>query len=233
MTVFVLNKTPTASPLLFDESTEIIIQLLYGKLQNVNDLALLNGANKALIGEELIQFQNAELISDKKYKLTRLLCGRQGTECAIASHKIGDKFILLNNEIISVPIPNNLIGKPINYKAVTIGKTLAETESVIFTYTGRALKPFASVYATVEKDADGNIKISWLRRSRIDNDWRDYVDIPIGEDIEKYELDIKKNNKTITGLVEEHPFLRFYFFISTISPYFKRLINVTLYLNHY
>ncbi|WP_342270467.1 baseplate multidomain protein megatron [Rickettsia endosymbiont of Orchestes rusci] len=204
-TGFVLNKISLASPLLFDESTEIIIQLLYGKLQSVNELALLNGANKALIGEELIQFQNAELIKDQKYKLTRLLRGRQGTEWAINSHKIGDKFILLNKEIINISIPNNLIGKAINYKAVTIGKTLAETESVTFTYTGRALKPFASVYATVEKDADGNIKISWLRRSRIDNDWRDYVDIPIGEDIEKYEIDIKKKNKIIRTLETTTP----------------------------
>nr|WP_253307663.1 DUF2460 domain-containing protein [Rickettsia endosymbiont of Ceutorhynchus assimilis] len=91
-TGFTLNKIPPASPLLFDESTEIIIQLLYGKLQSVNELALLSGANKALIGDELIQFQNAELIGDKKYKLTSLLRGRQGTEWAIASHKIGDKL---------------------------------------------------------------------------------------------------------------------------------------------
>nr|WP_253308595.1 phage tail protein [Rickettsia endosymbiont of Ceutorhynchus assimilis] len=200
ITGFALNKISSASSLLFDESTEIIIQLLHGKLQNVNELALLNGVNKALIGDELIQFQNAELISDKKYKLTRLLRGRQGTEWAINSHKIGDKFILLNNEIISVPIPNNLIGKLITYKAVTIGKTLAETESTTFTYSGKSLKPFAPVYATAEKDADGNIKISWLRRSRIDNDWRDYVDIPIGEDIEKYEIDIQKKNKIIRTL---------------------------------
>ncbi|WP_342269472.1 GTA baseplate fiber-binding domain-containing protein [Rickettsia endosymbiont of Orchestes rusci] len=196
-TGFVLNKIPTASSLLLDESSEIIIQLLYGTLQSVNELAMLNGANKALIGDELIQFQNAELIGDKKYKLTRLLRGRSGTEWAINSHKTGDKFILLNNEIINVPIPNNLIGKPVNYKAVTIGKTLAETDSFTFTYTGRALKPFAPVYAQAIKDAEGNINISWLRRSRIDNDWRDYVDVPIGEELEKYEIDIKKKNKTV------------------------------------
>ncbi|WP_341792941.1 hypothetical protein [Rickettsia endosymbiont of Ceutorhynchus obstrictus] len=129
-----------------------------------------------------------------------MLRGRSGTEWAINSHKISDKFILLNNEIISVPIPNNLIGKPVNYKAVTLGKTLAETDSFTFTYIGRALKPFAPVYAQATKDAEGSIIISWIRRSRIDNDWRDYVDIPIGETLEKYEIDISKKKKLIRTL---------------------------------
>lgn len=196
----IINKIPAASPLLFDESTEIIAQLLHGTLSSTTELSLLSGANKALIGNEIIQFQNAENIGDKKYKLTKLLRGRNGTEYAIIKHKIGDKFTLLDNKIVSVSIPNNLIGKPINYKAVTLGKTLAEAESINFTYSGNVLKPLSPVHVKAEKDELGNINISWIRRTRTDNDWRDYDDVAIGEEPEKYEIDIKKKRTLIRTL---------------------------------
>ena len=197
----IINKIPAASSLLFDESTEIIVQLLYGQVLSINELALLNGANKALIGNEIIQFQNAENIGDNKYKLTKLLRGRNGTEYAIIKHKIGDKFTLLDNKIVSVSISNNLIGKPVNYKAVTNGKTLAEAESINFTYTGNVLKPLSPVHVKAEKDELGNINISWIRRIRTDSDWRDYDDVAIGEESKKYEIKIKRKRTLVRTLL--------------------------------
>lgn len=201
----VTNKIPVGSSLLFDESTEIIVQLLHGSLQSITELSLLNGVNKALIGDELIQFQNVEPLGSNKYKLTKLLRGRNGTEYAITKHKTGDKFILLDEKIVNVPIPNNLIEKPVNYKAVTLGKTLAETETIIFTYTGKALKLLSPVHVKAEKDEVGNIHISWIRRSRIDNDWRDYAEVALGEESEKYEIDIKKKKTLISTLISNIP----------------------------
>ncbi|MCC8467360.1 MAG: hypothetical protein LN589_01220 [Rickettsia endosymbiont of Eriopis connexa] len=147
----------------------------------------------------------ATKLGNNKYKLTRLLQGRNGTEYAITKHKIGDKFILLNAKIVSVSIPNNLIGKSVNYKAVTLGKTLAEAESIKFTYLGKALKPLSPVHVKAEKDEIGNINIDWIRRSRIDNDWSDYVDIAIGEESEQYEIEIKKKRTLIRTLTSTIP----------------------------
>ena len=175
---------------IWDRVTQVEVALTAGSLASVTELAVLNGANVALIGEELVQFQNAQLIGERTYKLSQLLRGRQGTEWAIDSHSAGDRFVLLTPSLYSTDIANNLIGRELYYKAVSVGNSLGNTDEEAFTYTGRNLKPFAPVHVTGERDASGNLTISWIRRSRIDAEWRDGVGIPLGEESEAYQVDI-------------------------------------------
>jgi hypothetical protein len=201
-----LNPLPAASPLVFDYGSEIIVQLLFsGALCSVSELSLLNGANSVMIGDELIQFQNSELIGDNKYRLTKLLRGRQGTEWAIGNHKAGDRFIFLNSGIITCNISSELIGKPLLYKAVTVGKTLAEVEPVTFTHKAVNLKPFAPVHLKALRDENGDITINWIRRSRINNSWSDHSDVPIGEEQEQYRIEIRNGDQIIRTLEAEIP----------------------------
>ncbi|WP_341758565.1 hypothetical protein [Candidatus Tisiphia endosymbiont of Ditula angustiorana] len=179
--------------------------MLYGSLSSVSELALLNGANAALIGDELVQFQNAELIGDHKYKLTKLLRGRQGTEWAINKHQIADKFVLLNSAVMAVNLNHHLIGQKLLYKPVSVGSSFGETNTIESRFMARNLKPLAPVHTKSEKDKQGNIIISWIRRSRIDSEWRDYVDVPLGEEFEKYQVDIKSGNNVIRTLEASSP----------------------------
>jgi hypothetical protein len=114
-----VNAIPTGPTEFWDNNTEITVLLTSGTLSSVNELAVLNGANAALTGDELIQFQNAELIDEKTYKLTKLLRGRQGTEWAVASHVAGDKFILFTASLYATSLPSNLIGRLLYYKGVS------------------------------------------------------------------------------------------------------------------
>jgi hypothetical protein len=82
----VIGKTQTALPpagsALLDDRHAIIVQLGHDEmwLQSATDPALANGANLALIGDELIQFGAAEPIGNNRFRLSRLLRGRLGTE---------------------------------------------------------------------------------------------------------------------------------------------------------
>jgi hypothetical protein len=38
------------------------------------------------------------------------------------------------------------------------------------------------------RGSSGNLTISWIRRSRVDAEWRDGVGIPLGEESEAYEV---------------------------------------------
>lgn len=150
----------------WDQVNQLEVVLSSGSLASVSELAVLNGANAALIGDELVQFQNAELIGERTYRLSRLLRGRQGTEWAVGSHTAGDRFILLSPALYTTAIANNLIGRELFYKAVSVGNSLGNTDEITFTYTGRSLKPFAPVHVTGLRDSSGNLTINWLRRSR-------------------------------------------------------------------
>ena len=128
---------------------------------------------------ELVQFQNAELIGESTYKLTRMLRGRQGTEWAIAGHAVGDRFVLISPALYTTAIANNLIGRELYYKGVSVGNSLATTDEEAFTYTGRNLKPFSPVHVSGSRNSGGDLTISWIRRSRVDSEWRDGVGIPL------------------------------------------------------
>jgi len=153
-----------------------------------------------MLGDELIQFQNAELIGNKSYRLSNLLRGRQGTEWAMNNHDIGDRFILLNGDIGTIDMATDLIGRELFYKPVTLGKSLAGTPEQSFIFNANSLKPFSPVHITGIRDSSGNLTITWIRRSRLSNGWRDGVDIPLGEEAERYAVDILDNGNIIRSI---------------------------------
>ena len=175
----------------FDEANEVTI-ILVGEteLTSVSELAVLNGANAALLGDEIIQFKNATLIEPGKYTLRGLLRGRLGTEWAVGIHSAGDRFILLDGRINRQAMSNSMKGLLRKYKPVTFGNSIANTTAVDFTYTAAALKPYSPVHIAGSRDGSGNLSISWTRRTRLGGNWQDNVDIPLNEILEAYEVDI-------------------------------------------
>ncbi|MDE3061325.1 MAG: hypothetical protein KGJ06_09970, partial [Pseudomonadota bacterium] len=98
---------------------------------------------------------------------------------------------------------NNLIGLLRPYKPVSVGSTLSSAAEQDFTYSGVALKPYNPVQITGSRDISGNLTITWIRRSRLAPGWQDYVDSPLNEASEAYEIDIMNGSsvaRTLTGL---------------------------------
>ena len=186
---------------LFDRSSTVNIKLKSGTLSSSTDLAILNGANAAMIGAELVQFVTATLESDGTYTLSNLLRGRKGTEWAMGSHSIGDDFVLINTAINRVP---TIINAERKYKSVSIGNFLADSYADDVTYTGVNLKPLSPVSTKASRSSNNNVVISWLRRSRFETSalWTPQV----GEEAESYEIDIFTDNtyatiaRAVTGL---------------------------------
>lgn len=76
-------------------------------LTSCEDEALAGGINLALLGNELIQFADAEAIGPGRFRLTRLLRGRYATDSAVNEHASGDLFLLIESpalQAITVPI---------------------------------------------------------------------------------------------------------------------------------
>lgn len=190
----------------WDSVNTVDIILTSGILDSKDKLSVLNGSNAAILGNELIQFRHAKLVSEHTYRLSMLLRGRQGTEWAIPLHQEGENFVLLSPSLLSITMANHMIGKDRLYKAVSIGKSLATTQEQSFQYKACNLKPLSPVHLKSRRDDNGNIHITWVRRARTDNDWRDHVDVPLDEQIEAYEIDIIKNKRTIRTIITNVPF---------------------------
>jgi len=193
----------------YDNTVTIALQTT-GTLVSYTQLQVLNGAGAFLLGMhgrwEVVQYKTATLVSPGVYTLSGLLRGRRGTEWAQGTHQAGDKFVLANISTWQRPNAGTAeIGLTRYYKAVTFRDSLSNTASQTFANSAVGLKPYAPVQLTGSRDGSNNLTINWIRRTRIGGEWRDYVDVQVGEatlsfDVEVWNSDYSTLLRTISGV---------------------------------
>lgn len=186
-----LTTLGVGQPYFFDYKNSVEIKLIHGVLASIPRPDVLNWANTALLGDEVIQFEQAELVAEDTYRLTGLLRGRRGTEWAMAGHQAGERFILLSADtIIPESMPIDSIGRSITYRYGYSDKPENEGANVTYTHSGRGYKPYAVCRVRGERNTTGDLNIKWTRRTRIGGSWRSFVDVPLSETVEQYQVDI-------------------------------------------
>lgn len=178
-------------------STVDVVLHVDDALESITSLGLLNGGNLALIGDEVVQFQAAEELSAGLWRLRGLLRGRCGTAWAMATHSAGERFVLLDAHVTRLAMPDAMLGAPRSYKAVSYGQSLSGASAQTITLQGLALKPYAPVHGQRVRSSAGDAMLSWVRCSRLGADWRDYVDAPLNETSERYEVDIVNSSGAV------------------------------------
>jgi hypothetical protein len=69
---------------------------------------------------------------------------------------------------------------------------------------GDALRPWSPVHVRARREAAG-VRFSWIRRARRDGDAWEPVEVPLGEDGERYELDILAGSAVLRTLKSNTP----------------------------
>lgn len=172
-----------------DYRNTIDVILQDGELSSCTFDQLLSGSNVAIIGNELIAFQNATLIGTKTYRLDTLLRGRWNTDDEISNHNIGDQFIVLNSDSIRrIKDDTSSINLLKYYKDVTIGKTVNETSIDKFKNTAKGLicYPVSNFYSN--RTNSGDINMNWYVNIRGNSVLSDFEDID--PDGNFYEIDV-------------------------------------------
>jgi hypothetical protein len=177
-----------AGATLFDRRNAVEVELLHDGmwLESRNDDALVAGENLAMIGDELIQFGNAQALGPRRFRLSRLLRGRRGSEWAAATHVAGEAFVLMEaDSLLPLPMPVVQAGGVVEVAARGMGDAI--TPALASRSIGtEAVRPPAPAHLTARRGSDGAIAIGWTRRSRTGWAWIDGVDAPLGEDREAY-----------------------------------------------
>ncbi len=177
-----------ASTAIADRVNLIDVQLLNDAmtLGDADDAALAGGANLAMIGGEMVQFAKAFPMGDNRWRLSGLWRGRRGTEAAIATHAVGEPFVLIEAAAL-LPVPSDYAVDAVRVRATGIGDG-AEGSEAMLGAAGRATMPMAPVRLTAERRTDGGFDIMWVRRSREGWQWRDTIDVPLAEEREAYRV---------------------------------------------
>lgn len=197
------------TPNIWDRGNSVTVTLTTpgGELSSDTEINILNGANGALLGNELIQFSTATLNGDGTYTLSNLLRGRRGTEHETGNHSTGERFILLTpTTIYRTDLGPSDLDLERAYRAVSLGMSYSSGVNQNFTNTGKGLMPYSPVHIRGSRDGSNNLTITWKRRTRVGGAWLDSVDASLGEDSEEYEIDVYDNGnivRTIDSLTSE------------------------------
>ena len=176
----------------FDRTNRVEVTLAHDgmALQGATDDALVSGANLAWLGGELIQFGGADQVGPARWRLSQLVRGRRGTEWATAGHQIGEPFVLLDPAtLLPLAMPLTAIGASVAVSVQGPGDDGVPVEASLVV-AGAAVRPPAPVAIRASRQPDGAIALSWTRRSRLGWAWLDGGDATLGEDGERYRLDL-------------------------------------------
>jgi hypothetical protein len=172
-------------PMICDELSTVDVKLANSGhvLLNVDEDALMAGANLASLGDELIQFGRAEPLGSGRFRLSKLLRGRRGTEWAAATHAVGEAFCLIDHAAIRrVELPTSGAGAMLAATAHGIND-VAPLPTCQRLVSGESLRPPSPCHLKVLQEGIA-VRIQWTRRSHRGWSWTDGVgdaDDPFGE----------------------------------------------------
>jgi hypothetical protein len=187
-----LNSLTPSQPFVWDYGCRLEVKIARGTLASLPPERIYEGENAIAVKNtdgfwEIIQFQTAELIGDKTYRLSKLLRGQQGTDCTMANIANNSPLVLLDQHITSLSVGVETLSKPTQYRLTPFGRDIGDDSVVSFTHTptNLELKPLSPVHLSASR-VDTGILLSWKRRTRIDGDSFEALEISLGETTEQY-----------------------------------------------
>lgn len=191
---------PTWTQGSMDMLSTVTVTVVNGALSNATRDAVLDSyANLALIGNEIVAFTTATLVSGNTYTLSGFLRGVRGTEGTV--HAAGERFVMLQFAGLLHPVFDlSELNFARQYRALSIGRDLESQQSITATVTGKGLKPFAPV--NLRRTTSGtDITLTWDRRTRSTVTFPvNGVDVPLFEASESYSIDAMSGS-TVVGTV--------------------------------
>jgi hypothetical protein len=173
--------------LLLEPQAAAIIDLVAGDLDlpDTDIAGLTAGANRVLIGGELVQYQRAEPLGGGQWRLIGLLRGRGGTEpAALQGHGAQVPVILIDDRL--VPLDPVLVPPLASTRVAAIGTGDSDAVIAPLANPGLSRRPLCPVHPRVTTGADQTSRFSWTRRARGGWRWDDGVDVPLVEEREAY-----------------------------------------------
>ncbi|WP_347302751.1 hypothetical protein V5740_12210 [Croceibacterium sp. TMG7-5b_MA50] len=192
----VLTALAPSSSMLLDRDSFVDVRIAADlPLDSVSADDLAAGANRALIGEEIIQFVKADPLGNGGWRLTGLLRGRGGTEqAARQGQAAGGGFVLLDETL--VPIDMRQVPPSGMVRLAAIGLADDEPAMADVANTGGSIRPMTPVHLRRVDAADGAIRFRWTER--ISGAWS-WPDVPAATGVARWQVGIGPADAPVTA----------------------------------
>jgi hypothetical protein len=182
-----LEPLAPSSSLLFEARAAAMIELAASDfgLADTDLTGLAAGANRMLIGGELVQFLRAVPLGAGRWRLSGLLRGRGGTEPEAArGHAAQTPVILIDDGLVALdPV---LVPQLESSRIAAIGTGDADPVIAPLANPGLSRRPPCPVHPRSTIEGDQAILYRWTRRARGHWRWDDSVEVPLIEEREAY-----------------------------------------------
>lgn len=181
----------------FDLGNTLAIRIARGALASVSDIDAMAGKNTFAVrgvdgAWEIFSAAQAELIAPETWRLSRLLRGLGGeNHLAQRSVAAGATIVLLDEAVVPLVQDIDHLGLQWTYRVGAADRDHGDDAYTQFAATAgrQALRPYAPVKVSARRTLAG-VEIAFLRRSRVNADNWEPLDIPLGEDISAFEIDV-------------------------------------------
>ena len=188
-----------------DRTAQLEVQIAGEALISRSLIEVLGGANSLAVQSangawEIVQFLNASVIGDDAYRLTGLLRGQGGSDPAMADlTPAGAAVVVLSGDLARVSLARAERNLPLVWRAAPSGGAaagLAMAERA-FTWQALAERPWAPAHLRINLQANGDRKISWIRRTRLGGDDWGVNDVPLSEIQEGWKIEVLKGETVV------------------------------------
>jgi hypothetical protein len=180
----------------WDRAGVLIVEMAGGgTLESLGEAAVLDGANALAVRRadgsfEVVQFSVATPVSEGVLRLSGLLRGQLGSDGRNETIPAGADVVLLDEAVVPIVTRPEDLGRSMILRVGPAGVDAGDASVVEVTSeaAATALKPYAPCRITGRRGASG-VEIRWIRRTRTGGDsWEG--EVPLGEDVEAYEVEI-------------------------------------------
>lgn len=194
-----VTQTPLARavPDSWDLGPPFRVRVYGGTLSSVDEEAVLNGANSFAIGSgassgwEVLQCQRAVLVGEGVYDLDLRLRGQLGTDADMPDEwPVGSYLVRIDGALQQVALSASARGLARHYRIGSAARGYDDPSYVhlMEAFQGIGLRPYSPCQLGWAPDGAGGGILSWVRRTRIDGDSWESVEVPLGETREAYEV---------------------------------------------
>jgi hypothetical protein len=197
---------------------EVRVRIGSGTLQSRSRAEVLNGANVAALragdgGDwEVIQFETAELVGPREYRVSGILRGQAGTDgVAPETWPAGTRFVLIDPAVGQLELPVSARGLERHYRFGPATRTYDHPsyQHRVEAFAGVGLRPYRPAHLVAERETDGAVRLAWTRRTRVDGDSWAGTDVPLGEDHEGYLVRVLRDGGLVREVTTDGPAWRY------------------------
>jgi hypothetical protein len=191
----------TESPLVraqagvWDRGAPLRVRISSGELASADPDLVLNGANALAIGDgsaetwEVLQFASAQIVAPETYEISQRLRGQAGTDGLMPEvWPVGSTVVLLDLSVTQIDLALSARGLARHYRFVPASRGVDDPVSVlrVEAFSGVGLRPYPVAHLRQSLLPGGDLQIGWIRRTRLDGDSWQAVEVPLGEESEAY-----------------------------------------------